>query len=112
MRDRSVIYKDAASIRAYIEIIADYQHWRIAASSLAFYFDNRKFAVFGGLTRFDPPEVFTYSVEDFRRATKHAGCSSADLNKMLANRFPWFEICSVIMDTGRQNFKTHLLNMV
>lgn len=62
MRDRSVINKDAGLIQAYIEIVANYQHWRIAASSLAFYFDNRKFSVFGGLTRFDAPEVFTQSV--------------------------------------------------
>jgi len=74
--------------QTHIEVISDNQHWGITASTLAFNLNYGEFAILCCLSWLDTTQVFTNSVENFRRTSKHTGCCRADLNKMLADRFP------------------------
>lgn len=72
----------------HIEIVSNDQHGSVAACSLALDFNDSELAVLCRLAGFDPTEVLAYSVENLRRAAKHAGSGCADLNEVLADRLP------------------------
>lgn len=71
---------------AYIEVISDDYHRSITARSLTFNLNNGELAVLCCLTRLDPAQCVTDSVQNLRRTAQHARCCGANLNKMLSNR--------------------------
>jgi len=71
-----------------IKVIADNHHWCVTASTLAFHLNDSELSVLCRLTGFDVSDLFTDRVEDVVRASQHAGGRSADLHKVLTDRFP------------------------
>lgn len=49
----------------YVEIVSNNQHGCIATCTLTLHLDNREFAIFRRLPRFDATEVLTNGIEDF-----------------------------------------------
>ena len=71
-----------------VEIISDDQHWRITASTLTLNLDHRELAVLRRFTRFDTAKFRADGVENVVCTAEHAWCGCADLDKVLADRFP------------------------
>lgn len=73
----------------HVEVIPNYQHWRITARALAFHLDNSELAVLGRLAWLDASQVLTYGVQDVVRAPEHARGGGADLDEVLTD---WFSV--------------------
>lgn len=71
-----------------VEIIANNHHGCVTTCTLTFDLNHCELSVFRRLTRLNPPKLLTNSVQDLRRTSKHTRCCGADLDKILANRFP------------------------
>ena len=72
----------------YVEVIIDCQHRRVATCTQTFDFHHGKFPILGGISNMQSTKVLLYSLENLISAAEHARSRRANLDEVLADRFP------------------------
>ena len=96
----------------YVKVVANDEHWCVAARALALDLDDGELAVLGRLARLDATQMSADGVQDVVRTTKHAGGGGADLDKVLSDRFAVYAAQGTVRGRGRGRIGTYRLNMV
>ena len=89
---------------AYVEVVPDDEHGRVAARALALDLDDGELAVLGRVPRLNPAELLADGVEDVVRAAEHARGGGTHLNKVLTDGFPAW--CEYAVAAGREERRT------
>ena len=83
----------------YIEVIIDCQHRHVATCTQTFDFHRGEFPILGGISNVQSSKVLLYSLENLIFPAKYARCRRANLNEVLADRFPTGRACVSCLGT-------------